>query len=71
MNISTLTEIRDFHFEKAEELRQTSRRYGLRLRSDYPSPRRCGLSVDQRLELRKHERFVSALDEMISETTRP
>ena len=60
MRQTTLQGIRDYHFEKAEELREFSRRFSGRI----------GLSFDERSDLRTHERFVAELDRVIAANPR-
>ena len=59
----TLQEIRDYHFEKAEELRATSRRVAAFAGG-------VGLSYDERSDLARHARFVAELDRVIASNPR-
>ena len=60
MNPNILSEIRDFHSTKSEELRIISRKsWGV---GD-------SLTSDQRIDLHAHERFVSEIDQIIAETS--
>jgi len=60
MNTTTLIELKEYHSSNAEELRVISR-----LQDD------DGLSEEQRMTLRMHERFVVSLDEAISTLSKP
>lgn len=62
MNTTTLIEMREYHTGKAEELRMVSR---MVLREDE------GLDEEQRQDLLMHERFVSALDEVLANPSKP
>jgi len=62
MNATTLIEMQEYHTSKAEELRMVSR--AVLMENE-------GLDEQQRQDLLMHERFVSAVDEILATNPKP